>query len=358
LDTSKLLNGLKVLDLSSVLAGPQAASFFAELGARVIKVENKLTGGDVTRQWKMEIEDGDDPFSSYYWSANYGKEVHLLDLTNDDDKSTVETWISRADIVISNFPKRTAEKLGFCPYRLHNQYPQLIIAHLSAYEYDDPRPGYDLVMQAETGWISMTGTDENNLAKLPVALIDIIAAHQIKEAVLLALYQKQKTGLGSLAFISLYKSAISALANQATNYLMAGHVAGPMGTLHPNIAPYGDVFTTQDQKKMMLAIGSDGQFEKLCHVLKMSHEFLMMFSTNTERLKKRNELQSQLNQVIEQLNSEKLSDHLKLNHIPHCFIKSLNEVLDHPEASDIFNMFDFDGIKRTSVKTIAFQYSQ
>lgn len=357
-DNSKILEGLKVLDLSSVLAGPQTGSFFAELGAQVIKVENKLTGGDVTRQWKLASENSEDPYSSYYWSANFGKDVFLLDLTQASDRQRVEDWLASSDILISNYQKRTAEKLGLCPYHLNQKYPELIIAQLSAYDYDDPRAGYDMVMQAETGWLSMTGTDENNLAKLPVALIDIIAAHQLKEALLLAMLQKAKTNKGCVAFVSLYRSAISALANQATNYLMAGHIAKPLGTLHPNIAPYGDIFLTQDNKKIMLAIGSDSQFEKLCKVLKINQTLYEKFSTNKCRIQQRNTLFDTLSLAIQKYSSENISNDLKLNNIPYCFIKTLKDVLDNPELENILNIYDFDDVKRISVKTIAFHYSQ
>jgi len=358
MDTSKILEGIQVLDLSSVLAGPQTASFFAELGAKVIKIENKLTDGDVTRQWKLPCENPEDEYSAYYWSANFGKEVQLLDLTHESDKKIVWDLIAQSDIVISNFQKRTAEKLGFCPNIIHKKYPQVIIAQLSAYGYDDPRPGYDLVMQAETGWISMTGTDENNLAKLPVALMDIIAAHQMKEGVLLAMYQKMKTGKGSIVHVSLYKSALSALANQATNYLIAGHVPKPMGTLHPNIAPYGDIFITKDNKRIMLAVGSDGQFEKLCAVLKIEKGNFMFFSTNKDRVLNREELYHLLLRNFNNKNFEEITHELKLKNIPYCFINNLDVVFEQSETKEMVNHHNNGQNNIASVKTIAFQISQ
>ncbi len=358
METTQILSGIRVLDLSSVLAGPQTASFFAELGAHVIKVENKLTNGDATRHWKLPTENPDNEYSAYYWSANFGKEVHLLDLTKESDRDIVYQWMSECDIVISNYQKRTAEKLGFCPNELLRKYPHLIIAQLSAYDYDDPRPGYDLVMQAETGWISMTGTDSNNLAKLPVALIDIIAAHQMKEGILLAMYQKFKTGKGAIVHVSLYKSALSALANQATNYLIAGHVPQPIGTLHPNIAPYGDIFSTKDGKKVMLAVGSDGQFEKLCQVLGLDNSIFETFAFNKNRVLNRNELDNLLKIAFSNVNSEKLCQDMELFNIPHCFINSLDNVLNAKEAQSMLNYHNVDGNSLRSVKTIAFQVSQ
>ena len=210
------------------MAGPLVGSFFAELGADVIKIENKLTKGDATRQWKLTTEDTEATVSAYYCAANYGKNVQLLDLSDEKERQTIDQLLAESDVVISNFQKKTAEKLKLTPEYINAKFPHLIFAQLSAYTYDDPRPGYDLVMQGETGWISMNGIDNQHMAKLPVAIIDIIAAHQMKEAVLIALLKKMKDGKGSVVHVSLYKSAISALANQASNFLMAGHIPKPI----------------------------------------------------------------------------------------------------------------------------------
>ncbi|HRG42607.1 MAG TPA: CaiB/BaiF CoA-transferase family protein, partial [Saprospiraceae bacterium] len=290
--------GLKVLDLSAILAGPLVGSFFAELGADVIKIENKLTKGDATRQWKLTTEDPEATVSAYYCAANYGKDVQLLDLSDEKKRQRIDQLLAESDVVISNFQKKTAEKLKLNPEYICTKFPNLIFAQLSAYTYDDPRPGYDLVMQGETGWISMNGIDGQHMAKLPVAIIDIIAAHQMKEAVLIALLKKMKDGKGSVVHVSLYKSAISALANQASNYLMAGHIPKPLGTLHPNIAPYGDVFSTSDGQKLILAVGSDAQFKKLWFSLTSDEDFYHKFALNSQRISVRSLLQETLQQLI------------------------------------------------------------
>lgn len=353
---NKPLQGLKVLDLSSILAGPLTGSFFAELGADVIKVENKLIHGDATRQWKLPSEDPSNPYSAYYWSANYGKKILLLDLTNRADRLRIDTYLSNVDIVISNFQKKTASKLQLEPDEILAKYPNVIVAQLSAYEYDDPRPGYDLVMQGETGWISMNGTDNDHLAKLPVAIIDIIAAHQMKEAILLALLKKMTTGQGNIVHVSLYKSAISALANQASNYLMAGHIAQPIGTLHPNIAPYGDLLISQDLKKIILAVGSDAQFKKLWFSLNMPEKDYYTFETNSDRLKYRKNLQNILQQHFGKLSFEKLEYSLKLNNIPFCLVKDTSEVFEDALAKDMINTFLIDQSLCKSVSNIAFRF--
>ncbi|MBK9736715.1 MAG: CoA transferase [Saprospiraceae bacterium] len=347
--------GLKVVDVSSVLAGPSAASFFAELGANVVKIENSLTGGDATRQWKLESEEKDSPYSAYYFSANFKKQVVMLDLTSDEGQNILSEHLSQADIFISNYQKSVATKLDLLPEKLINKYPNLIIAQLSAYDFDDARAGYDLVMQGETGWISMNGYDRNHMSKLPVAIIDLIASHQMKEAILIALLKKTMLGYGSIIHVSLYKSALSALANQATNYLLAGHIAKPIGTLHPNIAPYGDMFETNDQIMFMLAVGSDRQFEKLWNTLNFSEKEYHNFEYNSDRLKNRALLQNCLQQKFSTLNMSSVRSLLNGSEIPFCEIKSIDEVLDQSSAQVMINVETVEGRSIRSMRNVAFE---
>lgn len=354
-DNSKPFSGLRVLDLSSVLAGPLTASFFAELGADVVKIENKLTGGDATRQWKLTSEDAESPVSAYYFSANYGKKIKLLDLNLLEARQELEKLLAQSDIIVSNFQKKVAEKLNLLPDEIIKKYPGVIMAQLSAYDFDDPRPGYDLVMQGDTGWISMNGTDIDHLAKLPVAIIDIFAAHQMKEAILIALYKKIRTGVGSVIHVSLYKSAISGLANQASNYLMQHHIPKPLGTLHPNIAPYGDIFTSKDEIKFLLAVGSDAQFKKLWFTLSLPPEKYHTFDDNSERLKARGELQAILQHVFGTLNFESIKGILEPNNVPYCCIKDLNGVFEDSLAKEMIKSQTIENKTGQSVSSIAFK---
>lgn len=352
------LYGLKVLDLSSVLAGPLTGSFFAELGAEVIKVENSRIGGDVTRQWKLSSEDQIAGHSAYYASANFGKKVLFLDLTQDKDKAQVEKILSEVDIVLSNFQKKTAQKLGFDPSVVVKRFPHLVFTQLSAYSWDDPRPGYDLVMQGETGWISMNGTDTNHFSKLPVAIIDVIASHQMRSGTLLALLNKSKTGKGSVVHVSLFQSAISALANQASNYLMAGHIPQPLGTLHPNIAPYGDIFTTNDGKKVLLAIGSDAQFKKLWFSLNLDGDVYINFESNLQRVSARFELTKFLQQSIGRLTYIDFSKVLEAQNLPYTTINNLLDVFNIPLANKMILEEFQDGFLAKSVSNIAFNIEE
>jgi len=354
----KPMTGIKVLDLSGVLAGPLTGSFMAELGADVIKIENKLSGGDATRQWKLPSEDQKDPYSAYYHSANYGKKVLLLDLSNPYDYKIAENHLASSDIVISNFQKKTAQKLGFLPNEIVKKYPKIIFAQLSAYDFDDPRPGYDLVMQGETGWISMNGMDTNNVAKLPVAIVDILASHQLKEGILLALWKKSLYNVGTIVHVSLYKSSISALANQATNFLNAGHVAKPIGTLHPNIAPYGDIFKSSDNITFMLAVGSDLQFKKLWFTLINEVPEYSNFEFNTDRVKNRSTLNEILQQQFLRLNFSELEEIIISIQVPYCKILSIDEVFSGEMAQKMILPIETENGKAYSISNIAFELSE
>ncbi len=349
---------LKVLDISSVLAGPLAGSFFAELGAHVTKIEHKSTGGDSTRQWKLPGEEHTRSISAYYASANYGKDVIQLDLDVFEDYEVLVSLLKDVDIVISNYQKKVAEKLKTTYADLKQYNENIIFAQLNAYSYDDPRPGYDMIMQAETGWISMTGTDEAHLAKLPVAIIDIMASHQIREAVLIALLKREKTGQGSEIHVSLYKSAISALANQASNYLMNDHIPTPMGTLHPNIAPYGDVFTSKDEKSLILAIGSDKQFEKLGKTLNLASELISTFTSNRDRIAERGRLRELLQLQFSKYDLLVIEQFLSDANVPFCIVNNIKEVFCSVYAREMVLSETIESVFTRKVSNIAFDFRQ
>ena len=337
---SKFFKDLKVIELAGVLAGPSVGMFFAELGARVVKIENKKVGGDATRNWRLKDETKLGP-SAYFSSVNFNKEYLFLDLTDPKDNQTLIAEISDADIVISNFSDRVSEKLGVSYAHLAKINKSLIYLQLDGF-LNAKRSAYDVVLQAETGWISMTGHPENP-SKMPVALIDVLAGHQLKEGALLALLNRMKTGEGSLVRCNLEQASLAALTNQATNFLMNSTVAEPIGTLHPNIAPYGEWFTTSDGKRIVLAIGSDSQFEKLNTLLALSLHTQSKFKSNTERLKNREELYGLLKSAICTFSLPDLVKKLDSNGVPFGEIKSLDAVLESPAAKSLLRTEIQDG---------------
>ncbi len=324
-----MFKDLVVVEFSSVLAGPLVGSFFAELGAKVYKIENKKTEGDITRKWRLPSESTEKSISAYYASANYGKQVIMADLTQKNEYDEVVELVRVSDIVIVNCGAKSARKLAIDYDIIKSINPKIIYASLTGYGENVDRPAYDMVLQAETGYISMTGSEDGPPCKIPIAMIDVLAAHHLKEAVLCALLRLYKLGEGSFVSVSLYDAAIASLVNQATNYLMNGHVPRRMGSRHPNIAPYGDIFSTKDSVSLALAIGTDYQFENFAKALKIDGK---NFETNKQRLKNRELLCKTIQRVFSNYMCDALIVIFESMNIPFCRIKTIEEVFNEPEA--------------------------
>jgi crotonobetainyl-CoA:carnitine CoA-transferase CaiB-like acyl-CoA transferase len=346
---------LKVIDLSTVLAGPSVGTFFAELGARVIKIEHPKFG-DVTNTWRLQQESDSSKQSAYYSSVNFLKENMALDLTIEAHYSLFETQLKDADIILMNFKKGDDVKLKVRPENLWAINPSLIIGKISGFGSDNDRIAYDLILQAESGFMAMNGTPDSGPVKMPVALIDVLAAHQLKEGLLLALMQREQ-GKGQVVSVSLYDAAICSLANQASNYLMAQQVPQRIGSLHPNIAPYGEIFETQDGQLLTFAIGSDQHFEKLVSYLDL-HKLAKdpRFSSNIERVKNRGSLYHYMASVISMKTCAHIISSLLELGVPVAKIKSLEEVFEDPKAMSLVKTEQIDGQNTKRVSQIAFKF--
>ncbi len=351
--------GLKVVELASVLAGPAVGMFFAELGAEVIKIENKSTQGDITRKWKSFNEPKRGDYSAYYCSINWGKQKILLDLEQQQEREHLYELVKSADVVVSNFKLASARKIGVDFDTLKGIKPNLIFAQLTAFGEHDDRLGFDVVLQAEAGFLYMTGEPDREPVKMPVALIDLLAAHQLKEGVLIALLKRMQTGEGSYITVSLLEAAVASLANQATNWLMAGHIPQRMGNQHPNIAPYGDVFYTQDQKAVVLAVGTDKQFEQLCQILNLIHLIEDdAYYTNEARVENRAKLNELLQVAFWQFTFSNLMTQFLKKSVPAGQVRTMPEVFEQPLAQAMILKEDLLGYGTAkSVKTIAFKIS-
>lgn len=347
------LEGLTVIELASVLAGPAIGMFFAELGARVIKVENRSRGGDMTRHWKLKNESSSSPISAYFSSVNYGKEYIDLNLEDEIDRAKLYELIATADIVINNMKPSSAKRLGVDPKELIKAHPGLIIASLHGFAGEGNQVAFDIVLQAETGFISMCGS-EGQPAKIPVAVIDLIAAHQLKEAILLALLQKSKDGKGALIETNLEECSLSSLVNQASNYLMTGKVSKPMGTLHPNIAPYGEIITTEQGEQFVLAIGTDVQFQRLCTILELDLSNDSRFTSNKARLEHRQQLTELLIEAATTIDGEHFYSKCIEQKVPMGKIKTLDEVLSSDVAQSMVREEEIEGMPSKRLSSIAF----
>ncbi len=348
------LSGIKVIDASTVLAGPSVGMYLAELGAQVIKVEHPKYS-DVTRSWKLPGEPSDSEISAYFSSINYGKSYQKLDLKNSADRNAFGKLLSNADILLMNFKRSDYEKFHLTNKDLFEINPQLITGKISGYGTDSDRVAYDLILQAESGFMSMNGQPGGPPTKMPVAFVDVLAAHHLKEALLLALYSRERSGKGAVLNVSLYDAAVSSLVNQASNYLMTGNVPQRLGSKHPNIAPYGELFTTKDNRTITFAIGSDTHFQKLCETLN-AEELLedKRFESNQERVIHRETLYALLSSHVSVWDSKALLDQLQKLNVPAGAVKNLEEVFGDPRAKSLVLKETIEGILTKRVASAIF----
>lgn len=352
-----MFEGLKIVELASVLAGPDVGTFFSELGAKVFKIENKNTKGDVTRKWKSKYETNDTNISAYFSSVNYNKEYLFCDFNNKSELNNVKTLIKEADIVIANFKKGSAEKFGLDYSSLKKINPKLIYGNITGYGSKSERVAYDVVLQAETGFMSINGEENSNPLKMPVALIDVLAAHQLKEGILVSLLNREKKNHGALVEVSLYDTAVSSLKNQASNWLMGQFIPTQIGSLHPNIAPYGETFLTKDEKHIVLAIGSDKQFKKMLEIINANELLNDIYATNELRIKNRGNLKNKLTPYFKKYYQEDLIKQFNKNKVPAGAVKNIKEVFENSKAKSLILEEHINGVTTKRVKTAVFKIS-
>jgi len=293
------LSGLRVLDLSRVLAGPWAAQLLADLGADVVKVERPGVGDD-TRAWGppwLNDPDGDATGeSAYYLSANRNKRSVTIDLSEPEGQCLVKQLASKADVVLENFKVGGLAQYGLDYASLKEVNPRLIYCSITGFGQTGPyapRAGYDFLIQGMGGLMSLTGradgTEGEGPVKVGVALTDVMTGLYATVAVVAALARRDRSGEGQHIDVALLDVQIASLANQAANYLVGGMVPQRLGNAHPSIVPYQD-FPTADGY-MIIAVGNDGQFARLCKSLERA-EWVedARFATNPQRVKHRETL--------------------------------------------------------------------
>lgn len=342
---------LKVIEIATVLAAPQVGQFFAELGATVIKVENVLTEGDVTRKWLIQNEKACP--CSYFVSANLGKYSIALNLQSAEGQDIVHKLLKQADILITNLKPGDAPKLGLKTEFLLELNPQLIIGEITGYGEQSTRTGYDAVIQAEAGFMYLNREPGQLPQKMPVAFMDLFAAHQLKEALLIALYERIFTKKGKKVSVSLIQAGIASLANQATAWLIAQQKPEPMGSEHPSIFPYGTIFQTKDHQYVMLAVGNDREFSALCQSLHLPHlSSDERFQTNALRVQNRKLLRTIIaEKILEKTQKEWITLWNELK-IPCAPVQDIPTILASEYAKDLIAQKNGQIL---GLKTIAFQ---
>ncbi|MES2665708.1 MAG: CaiB/BaiF CoA-transferase family protein [Pseudomonadota bacterium] len=259
--TALPLDGIRVLDLTRVLAGPWATMSLGDLGATVWKIENIL-GGDDTRAWSIPNYKG---ISTYYLSANRGKQSIAVDLKSPEGRQIVLDLAAQADVVVENFRAGTVDRLGIGYGDLCKINPGIIYCSISGYGQTGPerdRPGYDFIMQAESGLMSITGPQDGPPSRLGVAFTDVAAGMIATQSILAALYQRKDTGLGQNIDVALLDATLNLLINVGTGYLNGGVEPARFGNAHPTVVPY-QVFDASDGI-FALAVGNDRMFVDLC----------------------------------------------------------------------------------------------
>ncbi len=282
------LEGLKVVELARVLAGPWAGQALADLGAEVVKVESPA--GDDTRKWGPPfIERGEDRTAAYFYAANRGKAGVVADFSTPEGRETVLELVAGADILIENFKVGGLAKYGLDYASLSALNPRLIYCSITGFGQDGPRaaePGYDFMIQGLSGLMSITGTPDGEPVKVGVAVTDVVAGLNATIGILAAVEQRHRTGRGQHVDLSLLDSAVALLANQAMNYLATGTAPGRLGNAHPNLVPY-EALPVEDGH-VIVAVGNDRQFRAFAALLGL--EALAdnaMFATNAGRVENR-----------------------------------------------------------------------
>ncbi len=326
------LKGVKVLDLSRILAGPTCTQLLGDLGAIVIKIENPATGGDDTRQWGPPyVKDSDgnqSDLSAYYMAANRNKKSVALDIATKNGQAEVRRLASHADILIENFKPGGLAKYGLDYERLSKDLPGLVYCSISGYGQTGPnaaKPGYDLMAQGYGGIMSLTGEPEGAPMKVGVGIADVMCGMYAAVGILAALRHRDLTGEGQQIDIALVDAQIAWLINEGVNYLTSGDVPQRRGNGHPNIVPY-DVYETADGH-VILAVGNDRQFQRFCAFLGQQELPIdPRFATNPARLENRESLNSILRPAVKQLKTTGLISALEALKVPVGPVRSLDQV--------------------------------
>lgn len=339
------LEGLKVVELARILAGPWTGQTLSDLGAQVTKVESPK--GDDTRAWGPPfVERDDDVSASYYHSANRGKASITVDFSTQEGQQRIKDLVADADILIENFKVGGLAKYGLDYDSLRELNPRLIYCSITGFGQTGPyshRAGYDFIIQGMSGLMSITGDPEGQPQKAGVAITDIFTGVYAVSGILAALHQRESTGKGQHIDMALLDVAVSVMANQALNYMTTGNAPGMMGNAHMNLAPY-QVFDCADGH-LIIATGNDPQYQRLCRILKLDDmaeapEFLR----NKDRLANRRVLIARLNGATVTWNKSDLLAACEAEGVPAGPINRLDEVFADPQVVARGMQIELDGV--------------
>jgi glutaryl-CoA transferase len=320
------LDGITVLDLSRVLSGPYCTMLLGDMGARVIKVEQPGKGDD-TRGWGPPFVDGE---SAYFLSINRNKESITLDFKKSAGRTVLDRLIANSDVLVENFRPGTLSKLGLDYAALAPKHPKLIYCSISGFGHSGPRrnePGYDAVIQAEGGLMSVTGAADGPPYRLGVAIGDIVTGIFAAQGVLLALLSRHRTGQGQFVDIGMLDSVAALLSYQASIFFATGSAPQRIGNRHPTIVPY-ETFTASDGD-FVLAVGNDDQWRRFCRVAGLDRD--ERFETNRQRVMRYDELRPILTECIRRHTRQHWIEQLNKAGVPCGSVRDLKEVFTDPQ---------------------------
>lgn len=343
------LSGIKVLDLSRILAGPWSTQVLADYGAEVWKVERPEKGDD-TRHWgppyAKDQEGNATAESAYYLAANRGKKSIELDITSTEGQAAIYKLVKEADILVENYKVGGLKKYGLDYDSIKAIKPNIIYCSITGFGQTGPyanRAGYDAMIQAMGGLMSITGEKDQlpggGPQKVGVAVADLMTGMYAVSAILAALYHKTQTGQGQHIDLALLDTQVAWLANQGSNYLVSGDVPERLGTAHPNIVPYQNM-KVQDGY-ILLAVGNDGQFKKCCEIVGAPELGTdPRYASNGLRIENRDELITKLEALFVQQPLEYWLEHLSDAHVPCGPINSIDRVFENEQVLHRNMQFD------------------
>jgi len=351
------LNGLRVVDLTRILAGPLCTMMLGDMGADVIKVEPPGAGDD-TRKWGPPFAAGE---AAYFLGVNRNKRSLTLNMAAPAGQKILADLIQKADVLIDNFKIGTLDKWGFTDAWFENNAPKLVRCSITGYGSSGPKaplPGYDFVLQAESGLMSICGAPDGGPAKYGVAIVDVCTGMLACNSILAAINARHRTGKGQKVEVSLYESSLAMLVNVASNYLVSGKGGGRFGNGHPSIVPY-TTYQTEDAM-IALAVGNDTQFAKCVAVL--GHPEWAKderFAINSARVANRVVLDGLINEALAQDNADVWIAKLKAAGVPCGKINSVAAALEDPQtaARSMVETVDHPAIGALKMLGIPFKFS-
>jgi crotonobetainyl-CoA:carnitine CoA-transferase CaiB-like acyl-CoA transferase len=321
------LKGITVLDLTRVLSGPYCTMLLADMGARVIKIEQPGKGDD-TRAWGPPFLDGE---SAYFLSINRNKESVTVDFKHPDGLALVERLIAKCDVLVENFRPGTLRKVGLDYRSLSARYPRLVYCSVSGFGQTGPRrdePGYDAVMQAEGGLMSITGAPDGPPYRLGVAIADIVSGMFAAYGISMALFARERTGQGQEVDVAMLDAVAALLTYQAGNFFASGRVPVRLGNRHPSIVPY-ETFAASDGD-FVLAVGNDALWAKFCAAVGLDTSG--RFATNRERVTGYDELRPLIAARLATATRQHWIDRLTAAGVPCGSVRDLRELFDDPHV--------------------------